>query len=96
MTHLLSQTFVLPLLPDTVANILFAHKCDLLTNVTRSQMRLAHMSSCIPAQFVLSVQHDISQTLQIAQDILQLGQLQHVIEEVPDQDWVNAMKVIIF
>lgn len=37
-------------------------------------------------------EHDISKTLQIAQDILHLGPLDVEIEEVPDQEWVDAMK----
>ena len=63
----------------------FCRLCSLILQLT--------CLSCILAQLVLFMQHDISQTLQIVQDILQLGQLQHVIEEVPDQEWVNAMKV---
>lgn len=39
------------------------------------------------------LQHDISKTLQIAQDVLHLDKLRHETEEVPDQEWVNAMKV---
>lgn len=42
---------------------------------------------------LLTLQHDISNTLQIAQDVLHMGQLDHEIEEVPDQEWVKAMKV---
>lgn len=42
---------------------------------------------------LLLVQHDISKTLQIAQDVLHVDQLRHETEEVPDQEWVNAMKV---
>ena len=42
---------------------------------------------------MLVLQPDISNTLQIAQDVLCLGHLDHEIEEVPDQEWVNAMKV---
>lgn len=37
-------------------------------------------------------EHDIDQTLQAAQDILQLSISQHDIQEVPDQEWLNAMK----
>lgn len=42
---------------------------------------------------LLLLQHDISNTLQIAQDVLHIDQLRHETEEVPDQEWVNAMKV---
>ena len=39
------------------------------------------------------LQHDIAQTLQIVQDVLNVTVTQHQTEEVPDQEWVNAMKV---
>ena len=42
---------------------------------------------------VLLLQHDVTDTLMVARDILQLGQLQHKVEEVADQEWVNAIKV---
>jgi len=48
-----------------------------------------------PQELLLLVQHDIKQTLQIAQDVLQVTIDQHHIEEVPDQEWVDAMKVSI-
>ena len=61
---------------------------------------LIHAKCLVLVTFVLFVtretllsQHDISKTLQIAQDVLHMGQLRHEIEEVPDQEWVNAMKV---
>lgn len=39
------------------------------------------------------LQHDIAQTLQVVQDVLNITVTQHQTEEVPDQEWVNAMKV---
>ncbi|KAL0045978.1 hypothetical protein WJX82_010281 [Trebouxia sp. C0006] len=41
---------------------------------------------------LFSSEHDIAQTLQIVQDVLNITVTQHQIEEVPDQEWVNAMK----
>ncbi|KAL0041082.1 hypothetical protein WJX77_004370 [Trebouxia sp. C0004] len=37
-------------------------------------------------------EHNIAQTLQVVQDVLTITVTQHQIEEVPDQEWVNAMK----
>lgn len=61
---------------------------------------LTHVKFLEYFTFVLSVtlkllllQHDISKTLQIAQDVLHMDQMRHETEEVPDQEWVNAMKV---
>ena len=56
-------------------------------------MAAAATQSSLHTSTALLLQYDISQTLQIAQDVLQIEQLQHHIEEVPDQEWVNAMKV---
>ena len=41
----------------------------------------------------LLLQHDIAETVRVAQDILQLGALPHEVEEVPDQQWLTAIKV---
>ncbi|KAL0043426.1 hypothetical protein WJX79_004460 [Trebouxia sp. C0005] len=41
---------------------------------------------------LFSPEHDIAQTLQTMQDVLNITVTQHQIEEVPDQEWVNAMK----
>lgn len=37
-------------------------------------------------------EHDIQQTLQTVQDVLQVSIDQHKVEQVPDQEWVDAMK----
>lgn len=62
--------------------ILLHQRDSIISKANRAMCRL--LSSLL--------QHDISKTLQIAQDILHLGPLDVEIEEVPDQEWVDAMK----
>lgn len=68
------------------------HTCKQLIKVA---VNVTAMAADICQLQLLALQHDISNTLQIAQDVLHMGQLDHQIEEVPDQEWVNAMKVYI-
>ena len=46
-----------------------------------------------PHHIGVLLQHNIEGTLKVAEDILQLAPLQHEVEEVPDQQWLVAIKV---
>ena len=40
------------------------------------------------------MQHAIEDTLRIVEQVVQTSIDQHEVTEVPDQEWVNAMKVM--